>query len=309
MNTNYDEDATQLTQGSQPTSTGNEKSSAEEVKNSRKSGEKWKNVVMSGGAGLFLGGVAASLMGMKNPETDPTDTHHGEELSHPEWTDGEVQVATGVDDSMSFNEAFAAARAEVGPGGVFEWHGQLYGTYYADEWNQMTAEQRAEYESHFSWNHIDTTETPEASHHTAQATTSGGDDDIEVVHVDHPEGATETGTQPEVAQAEAETGGSDGGVEVLGIVHDTESGENYGHVVVDGHDVVLVDVDGDMEFDVMAVDSNGDGQITEDEMANIHGHGLTVEQLGGFTDGTMMADDNSNMDSGMDVSTDGMYDA
>jgi hypothetical protein len=43
-------------------------------------------------------------------------------------------------------------------------------------------------------------------------------------------------------------------------------------------------------------------------MANIHGHGLTVEQLGGFTDGTMMADD-TNVDSGMDVSTDGMYDA
>ncbi len=38
-----------------------------------------------------------------------------------------------VNDNMSFAEAFAAARAELGPGGVFEWHGQLYGTFYATE--------------------------------------------------------------------------------------------------------------------------------------------------------------------------------
>ncbi len=38
-----------------------------------------------------------------------------------------------VTDDMSFSEAFASARAELGAGGVFEWNGQLYGTFYATE--------------------------------------------------------------------------------------------------------------------------------------------------------------------------------
>ena len=38
-----------------------------------------------------------------------------------------------VTDNMSFSEAFGAARAELGAGGVFEWNGNLYGTFYATE--------------------------------------------------------------------------------------------------------------------------------------------------------------------------------
>ncbi len=41
--------------------------------------------------------------------------------------------AHNVNDSMSFDEAFASARGELGAGGVFEWRGQLYGTFYATE--------------------------------------------------------------------------------------------------------------------------------------------------------------------------------
>ena len=33
----------------------------------------------------------------------------------------------------SFNDAFLAARNELGPGNTFEWHGNLYSTNYADE--------------------------------------------------------------------------------------------------------------------------------------------------------------------------------
>jgi hypothetical protein len=41
--------------------------------------------------------------------------------------------ATGVNDNMSFAEAFAAARDETGAGGVFTWNGQTYSTFYATE--------------------------------------------------------------------------------------------------------------------------------------------------------------------------------
>ena len=33
----------------------------------------------------------------------------------------------------SFNEAFLAARTQLGPGNTFEWNGNLYSTNYADE--------------------------------------------------------------------------------------------------------------------------------------------------------------------------------
>ena len=38
-----------------------------------------------------------------------------------------------VTNEMSFSEAFEAARTELGAGGVFEWNGQLYGTFYENE--------------------------------------------------------------------------------------------------------------------------------------------------------------------------------
>ena len=49
---------------------------------------------------------------------------------------------------MSFNEAFAAARAEVGSNGVFEWHGGYYGTYHSDEWAEKSDEFKQAFGSH-----------------------------------------------------------------------------------------------------------------------------------------------------------------
>ena len=39
----------------------------------------------------------------------------------------------GVDDEMSFGEAFRTARAQVGSEGVFEWRGNYYSTYTKEE--------------------------------------------------------------------------------------------------------------------------------------------------------------------------------
>lgn len=57
----------------------------------------------------------------------------------------EVRVAEGVDDSMNFAEAFSTARAEVGAGGAFTWHGDVYSTYYGTEWNAMSPVQQSQY--------------------------------------------------------------------------------------------------------------------------------------------------------------------
>jgi hypothetical protein len=59
-----------------------------------------------------------------------------------------VLLSHATSDDMSFSEAFAAARAEVGANGVFEWRGGYYGTYYAEEWAEMPADYKREFSNH-----------------------------------------------------------------------------------------------------------------------------------------------------------------
>lgn len=157
--------------------------------------------------------------------------------------DSNLSVASTVNDSMSFNEAFASARAELGAGGVFVWHGKLYGTFYADEWNAMTPEQKAEYWSHINMNSI----VPETETHYGTITEVHGNnnDYIEVTQIADD-------YEPEV--------------EVLGVVADEDTGMISAGIRVDGIEAILVDVDGDQVFDGIVADFNGDGVIQDDEI-------------------------------------------
>ena len=60
----------------------------------------------------------------------------------------EIQFASTPDDEMSFNEAFASARKEVGPNGVFEWRGSVFSTYYSEEWDNLSDEYKEEFGKH-----------------------------------------------------------------------------------------------------------------------------------------------------------------
>lgn len=202
------------------------------------------------------------------------ETVEGADVTYnsPSWAIGDIQIAEGVEDSMNFSQAFAAARAEVGPGGAFEWHGNVYGTYTADEWNAMSPAEKVDYNIHFAWNQIDTTANNIAS------------ENIEAVAMESdpiPDSVleTQTVTQIEIVDADPQPE-----IEVLGVVHDSETGANIGAITVDGQEVFLVDVDGDLEFDIVASDLNQNGQLDEGEAFDIHGGGLTVDHLGGFTD-------------------------
>lgn len=248
----------------------------------KKNNSNWKNAAIGAGAGVAIGGAAAMAMGMA-PNEDAA-----EEVQVPEWSDGEVKVATGITDDMSFDEAFAAARNEVGPGGAFEWRGHVYGTYTKSEWNNMTAEERAEYNEHFSWGHGS---SESYAHNSTHHTDVHHHDTAHEVHIHHDEPVVthEEVSQVEVISAEPE-------VEVLGVVHDADTGSNYGAASIDGQEVILVDVDGDLSFDYLAADFNENGVIEDDEVIDISEHNLTVNDLGGFTDGydaggDMLADD------------------
>lgn len=261
-------------------------------------GGKWKSTAAGTGVGLLIGGLSTMLMGMTKAD-DAQESNDGKaELTHPEWVDDEIAVATTVNDDMSFSEAFAAAREEVGAGGCFEWHGNLYGTFTADEWNNMTAEERAEWGDHFSWNSIDHTQSDVAQHSPAaqQAdahVVANADDDIEIVAVNNNPGedtidANTTAGDDIVAVShnpgdEVVAVVDEPQIEILGVVHDDVAGANIGAVTIDQQDVVFIDVDDNLTFDYMASDANHNNKLDPDEVIDISDRNITVDDLGGFT--------------------------
>ena len=83
------------------------------------------------------------------------------------------------EDGQSFAEAFADARQELGPGGVFEWNGNLYNTFYAEELNNMTPEQLSE------WSSLPDDEKIDYYHDVVEDDT---DDDVDNIHDDDNNG-------------------------------------------------------------------------------------------------------------------------
>ena len=294
----YDENVSTKSQNSKPADNGSysDKNNAgvDNHMASKSSGKSvWGKVAAGAGAGIVLGAATTVL----SSSSEPVEAQ--QEIQHPEWTDGEVPVATSVNDDMSFTDAFNAAREEVGSGGVFEWHGYIYSTYTDDEWNSMSEAEREEYGSHFNW-------TPEDSDDVTASVASDVDtDDVEVT-VDGP--ADEPYAQEDVADEEPAGGNDphmldasdvvdvdDPEVEVLGVIHDDETGANIGGMLVGDQQVVLVDVDNDQAFDVMVADVDNNGTITDNEVIDISAHGITVDQLGGLHD----CNPDMNADDGM----------
>jgi len=171
-------------------------------------------------------------------------------------TDEGVRIAQ-VDDSASFAEAFADARAQVGPGGAFEWRGHVYNTY-EEEWNNMSAEARAEYQQKIDYETIsgDTTEPTStvADQHTMASDTEMIDEQ------------------------------SDGdSIKILGVeaVVDAEGNPmTVAAIEVEGEQALLVDVDNDGTMDALIADDNCDGQIDPyQEIYDISDCGIETNDL------------------------------
>ena len=247
-----------------------------------KKGGTWKKVAMSGGTGILFGAAYSLFTSATPPDPDdptvPASTPAHEPEQPAPIVDESISMATCVDDDMSFSQAFAAARAEVGPGGVFEWHGNLYNTYTADEWDNLSAEAREDYNEHFAWvadesAPIDGTPDVEPEDFAVIE-----DEAIQPVGYEPAEEEIQAYPSDETLESTDELE-----VQVLGVEHDAESGANIGLVSVNNQDVYLIDVDNDQVFDAMVTDANGDTQISDNEIVDIADQGLTVDDMGGFT--------------------------
>lgn len=180
-----------------------------------------------------------------------------------------------VDDSMSFSEAFAAARQQVGAGGVFEWHGKVYGTYYETEWNNMSQEQRADWQASIDYSEMAST-SAQSSAHTQTATPAAHHAETHHAGSTHTaDSATEgTGTVPSNASYvdnSASTSDADGEVRVVGVsIGDNGNGgvATMADLQIGGEMAVVVDVDTDGTIDIVAIDENHNGQFEQSEIHN-----------------------------------------
>ena len=239
-----------------------------------------KAVVISGVSALAIGGVVGALTladvikwhsksepSMKNKE-DGEDVAPREEKVEVAEVDevvaegpivevsatdcyatiiGDVAVATKVNDDMSFADAFAAARTDVGTGGAFVWHGDVYSTYTVEEWNTLSVADRSLYTSNFSWHNPQNANSGDV----AQTVT-----DIEIVdYVDYVDWL---------------------GVETIALGDNLYEGM---HCIVNGEDCYLFDLDNDGIYDNMLADLNYDGVFSVEEVFDISYLGILKSEV------------------------------
>ena len=186
-------------------------------------------------------------------QSEPTlETHPDNGLPH--YTDAPV---AHVSDSQSFAQAFADARQQVGPGGIFEWHGQVYGTYYANEWNSMSQEQRNDYWASVNaqsahdedWNPHSNTHQEVVSHDNDNSNLMATNEE----HIDNDPAPR---------------------VEVGQIV--SQEGITMAEVSLDGEPMLVADTDNDGVIDTVAADFDGDGQLSDYEIVSTQDVGLDI---------------------------------
>lgn len=252
----------------------------EEKKNNGTKGvAKWKEVVVGGVSGIALGAAGTLLASSVSLDASAETTGSENPAGDAEAANATAQMATTVTDSMSFSAAFSAARAEVGPGGVFEWHGNLYGTYTADEWNNMDSTARNEYADSIHWNGPSHEYVASTHSHSSHASHSSHPSHAEDLH--QTANTTTTGTNTQMPGKE--DGGEDPDVEIIGVEHANIDGEHesiIGSASINGQAVYFVDVDGqDDEFELMVSDVNRNNQIEDNEIVDISDQHMSVSHF------------------------------
>lgn len=227
----------------------------------------WQSVLVGGVPGILIG--AAGTVGVE-AVANTSDSESTEEIMEDTAAETTVEIheAHSVNDDMSFSEAFAAARAEVGPGGAFVWHGQVYGTYRGDdpEWQEMSAEDRAEHSQEIL-----------SQVHAGPYTPT--ENEPEIVPAPAPEENSEVEPTP---AAEIVDDNNDVDVHILGVGQIQSPDGDVAEVgvgTIDDHAAIFADTDGDNEVDTVLIDTNDNARLEYDEIYDATGAGITMDDL------------------------------
>lgn len=267
--------------------------------------ETWKPVTIGGLTGILMG--AGAIYGVQAMTSSSNDVASS--------ADGGLKVAT-VSDSMSFNHAFEAARAQVGAGGVFTWRGHIFNTYTEAEWKAMSHEDKRLFaeqvkpeisavdvnEHRLANADVDANVNPNANDNpNPNPNTSNDNDDVQIAKdvtqpQDHDvevqsarvnaDNLQET-TWNQLAQEEND-------VRIVGF-KEIEIGRGRSITMeeldINGQRVAIIDVDKDGEPDLAMTDLNHNHQMDEGEVIDLH----TGEPLS-FTNDEPAIDNVSDID-------------
>lgn len=226
----------------------------------------WKHVLLGGVPGILMGAglVYASKADAANynkeelAEQNSANVPDSEKLVN-NVSEESLPVAK-LHNELSFGEAFAQARAEVGSGGVFIWHGGIYNTYTVEEWNAMTPQQKIDFAHQVN---------PEYQAH---------------------EIPTPTDAQPEVVVhvvvdgiPEKPSNSIDVSIVEKQIAHNFDMGEDVhivGYANAAGHLVVGYDTTGDGQADVAIIDVDNNLRPSDsDVIMDNQGNKATLGEL------------------------------
>lgn len=221
----------------------------------KKESKPWKAVSLGGAVGILMG---AGAMYAADAVAQETSDAEGEEEGATE--EGAVRVAD-VNDNMSFSKAFETARAEVGLGGVFHWHGGIYNTYTAAEWEAMSDADKDAFAQRIA---------PEVEASAVSTPTDAQPEVVVVHHVHH------------VVVDEPTPVSQDDDVRIVGVAE------------YEGHAVVGLDLDGDNSADVAVIDVDDNGELSDpDVVITREGDAATVGQLSGHDNDVYMASEDA----------------
>lgn len=218
---------------------------------------KWKKTAAMAGVGAagIAGGIGLSAIVSGDDAEKTSDVAE----RHTVKPVGDVKVAE-VNDEMSFSEAFASARKQVGAGGVFEWRGKQYGTYYKTEWDSMSQAEKDRYAA----NVFGTSSSKSSSTSTQE----------QLQHDISPENLADN--------SQSSVSGEDIKGELVGVQTVTDENGNPMTIVaakINGHNSMFVDADVDGYVDVAIMDKNDNEEVELDEIVQISKGRMLVSDL------------------------------
>ncbi|MBQ8047089.1 MAG: hypothetical protein IJ196_04095 [Prevotella sp.] len=274
-----------------------------EVVQEKTEAQDWRKVTIGGIVAVMLAG-GALVASAQNPQSkDEEADDEPKEIDHTGSHTGEngVEVA-GVSDGMSFSQAFAAARAEVGPGGVFEWHGRLYNTFTAEEWDHMTPAQKADFahqvqpevaahEHHAASTHHASAHTTHASATETHEHQAGTESHHEHSQHEQPQ------QQPTVTPVGQSHEGGEGETHLEGVFdYTTDNGQVWTVVkgTLHGKEIYAIDEDKDQKVDTVWIDSNKNHEMEAGEIKDASGTNMTISEVAGALQSGDQASEGAN---------------
>lgn len=248
----------------------------QDIHESKKNSGKWKKAAAAAGGAAF-GAAAASAFAngtdlVDSITEDEQPTEETVEVVTDDATDnntwnGSLEVSHTNFDDMSFNQAFAAARREMGPGGMFMYHGKPYGTFYKEEWDAMSDDDKSDYGHQVNQAINDYNSEPEvvqADENSDYVVVEDNDDDVVAV-ADENENAdivlNETAENVEEVVVSVDDDGHAAEVYVV------ETDSNDGDVVEVVEDDVVVIEANENETDTSVVEENPEEEMClQDEL-------------------------------------------